>query len=224
MAKGVKQWQMEYDGSIQQYPIQPGERWECQYGKLMLNDLYTGLPEFMLAADAVYSDPPWNVGNENAFRTKAGITARSPGYTQFLEAFWRAIDMIEPHTCFLLIGKGPADVMQREMEKRWPLVQRWPAFYYRTKPCIWMRGADHPTAQDYAGLDSTDAIAKMCAREPFTCIADPCMGRGGLAAKSFVYKRQFVGCELNRFRLAVTIAKLARIGAAWNVQKSESAA
>ena len=67
----------EYDGSIKKYPIAPGEVWEQEGNKVAINDIFDGLPAFMKEADLVFIDPPWNLGNANAFVTKAaGLITR----------------------------------------------------------------------------------------------------------------------------------------------------
>jgi hypothetical protein len=217
----AKTW--DYDGSIHRFPLQPGELWSCQSGpsatgRVMVNDLYRGLPDFMAAADCLFVDPPWNRSNENSFRTKArghGVRGRSVSFTGFLDALFRGIERIAPQTCFIEMGFENAASIRSRLEARWPHVQVWPVTYYRRQPCLLLRGGAAPSAVDYARLDELEAIALICRSEPFQVIGDICMGRGTVGIEAFKRRRAFVGTELNPARLAVMVNRIHSLGGEW---------
>lgn len=211
----MSQWR--YDGSIDRFPLKPGELWTCQHGSLMVNDLYDGLPAFMRAADCVFVDPPWNAGNENSFRTKAGLAHNPAGFTRFLDMLFSRLDAIAPETCFVEIGKQNVAMVEERLAARFAHLTRYPSTYYRKHPCFVVRAAQTPPAIDYSDLDEADIIARICAEEPFSMIADPCMGRGLVGFNAFRRQRQFRGTELNPARLAVLVNKIHAIGGEWYV-------
>jgi hypothetical protein len=208
----AKTW--TYDGSIEKWPIKPGERWSCQGGTVMVNDLYRGLPDFM-RADLIFVDPPWNVGNENSFRTKAQLADRSPGFSKFLDALFVALDQVGPSTCFMAIGKQYVAEIETRLRQRFPVLHTYAIVYYRKHPCFMVRGGQASPVIDYTGMDENDAVARICREESFACVADICMGRGTVGVEAFRNRRQFVGTELNPARLAVMINKISEMGGAW---------
>jgi hypothetical protein len=204
-----------YDGSIHRWPIKPGEQWSCQHGTVMVNDLYAGLPDFMREADCVFVDPPWNLGNENSFRTKAQIAERSQSFTAFLDALFAAIDTIGPRTCFIEMGRQNVREVEQRLSHRFAHVHAYRTTYYGKKPCYVLRGGAGRGLRDYSDMDEIEVIAGICRDEPFNCIADICMGRGEVGVEAFRNGRRFVGTDLNRNRLAVMINRIAEIGGVW---------
>ena len=94
----------EYDGSIKKYPIAPGEVWEQEGNKVAINDIFDGLPAFMKEADLVFIDPPWNLGNANAFVTKAGRTDYKDDFVRFYKKVFERLSEINPETAYIEIG------------------------------------------------------------------------------------------------------------------------
>lgn len=207
----------EYDGSIHRFPLQPGELWTCQLGQVMVRDLYDGLPGFMREADCIFVDPPWNAGNENSFRTKAGLAHNPAGFTRFVDMLFSRIEEIAPETCFVEIGKQNVAVIEARLGARYPHLTRYPSTYYRKHACFVVRAGQRPPSVDYSDLDELDVIARICAAEPFKVIADLCMGRGTVGFNAFRRGRQFCGTELNPARLAVLVNKIHAIGGDWYV-------
>jgi hypothetical protein len=197
--------------------VKAGERWSCQHGSVAIADLYKGLPAFVRQADCLFVDPPWNLSNENAFRTKAKIAERSASYTAFLDALFAAIDNVAPKVCFIEIGKQALTTIEQRLGARYAHVATFPTTYYKKHPCFVVRAGAGPGRHDYTGMDEIDAIARICRDEPFDCIGDLCMGRGEVGVEAFRNTRRFVGTELNPNRLAVMINRVAELGGVWNV-------
>jgi len=206
-----------YDGSIDRWPLQPGQLWTCEHGKVMVRDLYAGLPTFMCEADCVFTDPPWNLGNENSFRTKAGFEHHKGAFSDFLGMVFACIRSINPATCFVEMGKQNVGFVEHALRRRYPHVTTYPATYYRRHPCFVVRSGRRQSAFNYAGLDALAIIAEICRRESFDVIADPCMGRGTVGIEAFRNGRQFRGTELNPARLAVMVNKIHDLGGQWHV-------
>lgn len=206
-----------YDGSIDRFPLEPGELWTCQHGKLMVRDLYAGLPSFMAEADCIFVDPPWNAGNENSFRTKAQLPHNRSGFERFLDMLFSRLDAIAPKTCFIEIGRQNVGAIEQRLAARFDYLTRYPSTYYRKHPCFVLRAGRRPPTIDYSGLDEADVIARICAEEYFEVIADPCMGRGLVGLHAFANKRQFRGTELSPARLAVLVNKIHDLGGQWYV-------
>jgi len=61
-----------YGDSWEKFPIQPGQVWGVGDSRVSVHNLFNPLPGFMLRADCLFMDPPWNLGNLNSFYTKAG--------------------------------------------------------------------------------------------------------------------------------------------------------
>jgi hypothetical protein len=207
----------DYDGSIRQFPVKPGELWECQRGKLMARDLYDGLPDFMRAADCIFTDPPYNAALENGFRTKAGRPKNTLGFSRFLDVLFGRIEDLAPRTCFVEIGAEQVDRIAGRLCILYPCVDTYPATYYGKHPCFVVRGGQDEGSPRYAGMDEADIIAEVCRCEAFTTIADLCMGRGAVGRAAWAAGRRFVGTELNPARIAVLINHLHGKGAAWHV-------
>jgi len=207
----------KYDGSIDRFPLKPGELWECGLGRVMVGDIYAGLPDFMTAGDCVFVDPPYNAALENGFRTKAKLPPNPDGFGRFLDALFGRIDAIRPQTCFVEIGKQHVEDVVARLERRFATVESWTATYYKRNPCFVVRGGAGPSAFNYAGLDEQDIISLICEREPFTRIADPCMGRGAVGLAAYKAGRSFCGTELNPARLAVLVRRIHDLGGAWRV-------
>lgn len=207
----------EYDGSIHVWPMKSDDLWACEYGKLMVNDIYNGLPNFMLDADCVFCDPPYNLGQENSYRTKAKEATKSNSCAGFLDALFAGIDQISPSACFIEIGKQNLCEIETRISKRFDYVDVYDSTYYRRQTCYIVRGGKFKASQDYSGYDEEEVIGRICAQEPFNVIADPCMGRGLLAVKAFEHKRNFVGTELNPARLAVAVNNIYKKGGVWQV-------
>lgn len=216
----TKKW--NYGGAHDRYPIEENEVWSVDgdKGKLKVHDIYNPLPDFMKEADMVIVDPPWNLANLNTFYTKADKRGEHKNtYNEFYKQLFKQIDVINPEVLYTEIGKQNVNNFVEEFKKRFPYVQTWKITYYRKHPCYFVRGSKHgPTEFDYEGWDEWDAILKALEIEDYNCVADLCMGRGLVAVGAYDNGKRFVGTELNKKRLAVTIEKIAKKGGNWTTE------
>lgn len=207
-----------YGNSWEKYPIQAGEVWaeSKTASRVAVWDLFDGLLDFMMEADLVYTDPPWDTGNIRSFYTKAGLDDR-PTFEDFAVVLFDRIGEIGAPVCYLEIGRRNLDLFVAEMGEIYPIVQSWPVTYYGKHPSFLVRGGQEPTDFDFSGLDDMHTPRLAMENEKFESAADLCLGRGLVAITAFNLGRQFVGTELNPRRLACAIDKVAKKGGQWRI-------
>lgn len=202
-----------YGGSWERYPIEPGQIWRAGTGTVAVNNLFAGMPEFMLKADCIFVDPPWNLGNVNTFYNKAEQSDRVSSFELFTNALFAAVRQIDPDTIYIEMGDQNIKVYEAHLRELFPFQQTWAVKYYNKHPCNIVRASKKGlTGIDYTGLDELKVIADLAKRESYQTIGDICMGRGALGREAFAAGRPFVGTELNKRRLAVMIDKIAQKG------------
>jgi len=200
-----------YGDSWEKYPIEDNEAWRVGNGRVAVANLFEPLPDFMLEADLLFIDPPWNCGNVNSFYTKAGRTDYISDFNLFINAMFRRIQDIKPETIYIEMGNQYADQVYGLLPL--PNKQRWPVTYYKKHLTNLLRCSNHgPTTLDFTGMDEADCIKVIAKKERYSIIGDMCMGRGlvGIAAQR--NGRSFVGTELNKRRLACLIEAVAKLG------------
>lgn len=204
-AQAAPRW--EYGGAYKRHDMHGVI--ECGTGKVQVHDLFDGLPEFMLGADCVFTDPPCSTGNLRSFYTKADMPDARGTYEEFLAALFSAIDAIRPKWLYIEVFAGNRAAVEAECRKRYAEVEVDESGYYHkaANRCWIVRcgGAPRPPAK----LDEEDYIAWVCANVPFGRIADPCMGRGLVGYHANLNGKPFVGTELNTKRLAVLLDRIA---------------
>lgn len=200
-----------YGDAWERFPIEPGQVWGVGDSRVAIHDVFDPLPGFMLAAELLYVDPPWNAGNINAFYTKAGLSHIYRRYEHFVAVFFERIREINPRVCYLEMGRQHADWIYSLLP--FPHRQRWPVTYYRTQPCWLFRGSlDGPVDHDFTGIDEARIPAIVARLEPAGVIGDLCMGRGLTGLAAYRAGKTFVGTELNARRLACLLAAIAKLG------------
>ncbi|MDD3984108.1 MAG: hypothetical protein WC119_07380 [Synergistaceae bacterium] len=204
-----------YGDSWEKYSIEAGQLWRAGESQVAAHDLFDGLPDYMLEADLIYTDSPWNTGNINSFYTKAGID-ESRTFEEFTKVLFHHIAAIAPVVCYLEIGKQNVELFKEAMADQYKAVQTWQVTYYRKKPSYLVRGSQTPTSFDFSGYDDMDTPILAMQHENFNCVADLCMGRGLTGISAYKLGKKFVGTELNKRRLAVLIDKTTQMGAMWS--------
>jgi DNA modification methylase len=205
----------KYGDSWERFPIELGQTWcdETTGSKVTVCDLRNGIPDYMLKADMIYCDPPWNQANVNCFYTKAGITDNYVDrFDQFYDALFHCIGRIAPKCCYLEIGRQNKTVFIEELAKLFPVVQQWPITYYRKNLCYLLRGGHKRQHYDFAGIDDIKTPQLAVEVEPTQTVADLCTGQGLTPVAAFNNDKRFVGTELNKRRLAVAIDRVNKLG------------
>lgn len=202
-----------YGESWEHYPIEEGEIWQAGTGVVAVHNLFNPLPKFLKKADALFIDPPWNLGNVNSFYTKAGRTDYLYEYRKFADRLFACIAEIRPRICYLEIGEAEATNFKMRLHPLFRCVDAWNVTYYKRHPCILLKGSEWPhTGTNFEGIDEAECIKIITKEEDYECIGDLCMGRGLVGFHAFKAGRSFVGTELNKRRLAVLLADIAKAG------------
>lgn len=180
-------------------------------GTVRVHDLFNPLPAFMKEADVVFCDPPCSKANINSFYAKAELEERKDDYASFHDRFWQVIDEIAPKTVFIEVFKSNKQKFIEECAKRFANIEVHQSMYYNLpKNKCWIIQASNEPLQDL-GIDDIDeekVIETICRKVEYSCIADPCMGKGLVAFYSNKYGKRFVGTELSKYRLAVCLERV----------------
>ncbi|MFW5760207.1 MAG: GNAT family N-acetyltransferase [Cyclobacteriaceae bacterium] len=205
----------KYGDSWERFPIEPGEVWGTNNGSYVaVNDLFSGLPDFMYDADMVFIDPPWNAGNMNTFYTKAELEYPHKKYIEFIDKVFEHIVRMIARVTYIEIGKQNVEIVEKKMQGIYTHVERFESTYYKKHPCFVVRGSlDDKSPYDYNGVDEAEIIKIACEKEIYNCVGDFCMGRGLVGRAAYRNKKRFVGAELNKRRLAVLLDNLYKDGA-----------
>lgn len=178
-------------------------------------DWTVSLPNFMLSADTVFVDPPWNMGNVNTFYTKAGLPHAEGNFMGFSRHFWMRLDEIEPRHLFIEMGKEYLGWYLEQARSRYKYVTFYNSTYYRKteNKCYVIHATNDPKRRRYADLedlDESDIIAWICKNHDYQYIGDLCMGTGLVGKGAYLNARRFVGTELNPKRLALLVDFIAK--------------
>lgn len=179
-----------------------------------VHNIFDPLPDFMLATDLIFVDPPWNLGNLNTFYTKAERTDYQNNFTVFYKRLFKCIAEISPATCYIEVGKERLSEFIQEMKAIYKHVTFFNSTYYHKKNnlCYVIRGSTKRKKISLDYMDEEDIIEWICENEDYVCIGDLCMGRGLVGLNAYKNGRKFVGTELNHKRLSVLLDSLANKG------------
>ncbi len=203
-----------YGGACERHTI-AGQRVTFADGSIVQpHNLFDRLPDYMLSADLLFVDPPWNVGNINSFYTKAGRDDHQESFDPFASRLFDAIGRIKPKVCYLEVGKEHLADFITGLRYLYGNVTFYNSTYYHKKEnlCYVVRGSSKRKKLPLDGLDEEHIIEWICANEDYSCIGDLCMGRGLVGLNAHANGRRFVGTELNHKRLAVLVEKLSKKG------------
>lgn len=205
-----------YGNAWEEFPIEPGEVWGIagNGSRVAVHNIFDPLPPFMLKADLLIIDPPWNLGNINSFYTKAGRTDHLSDFAKFTDVLFQRIGEIGAQTVYIEIGRQNVDDFYSRLEELYPHLQRWDVVYYRKHPTCLIRGSEAgPVDYDFTGIDEAKCIKIIAQIEQYCTLGDLCMGQGLVGLAAFLAGKSFVGTELNKRRLANLLQKLAKKGA-----------
>lgn len=204
-------WQ--YGNSWEKYPIEEGQVWGLENGsRVAVHNIFNPLPSFMLEADLIFVDPPWNLGNVNSFYTKAGRSDYLNSFGQFETVLFERLAQIAPETVFVEIGNQNNQNWFTRLAAMYPYCQTKPVTYYKKHPTNIIRASLTPAGWDYEGLDEATVISMVAQKENYRVMGDLCMGRGLVGLAAFKAHKPFVGTELNKRRLACLLAEVAKNG------------
>jgi len=169
----------------------------------------------------VYSDPPWNPGNEKWWRRHADVEPPD-SYDALLDAWCSCVTECRPAHIFCehsAIPRHRAMMMaaiERCREWTLPLQIEWTVYYGSPKrPNVLLHFGTSLIATDPAGM-SGEAMTLTAlvglGYPPGVTIADPCIGKGMVSRLAHKLGWNCVGTELNPKRLDRTIEWLLKHG------------
>lgn len=214
----VSRW--DYGGAYERHPVWGVVTFEGG-SKIKAHDLFEPLPAFMLEADLLFVDPPWNLGNLNSFYTKAGRADYQQSFERFYRRLFQCIAEIGPRTCYLEVGKQYLAEFMLEAKKLFRHVTFYNSTYYHHQEnlCYVIRAAGQHQKLPLDGMDEERIIEWVCAHEHYACIGDLCMGRGLVGLNAYCHGKRFVGTDLNAKRLSVLVERLAKAGGRYTQAK-----
>ena len=181
-------------------------------GLVQVHNIFDELPDFMKAADFLFSDPPCSMSNINSFYTKANRSDYQTSYEPFVNRFWQVVDEIKPRVVAIEIFRSNSAAMVSEGIKRYEHFRVYNSTYYHNKKnrCQIVIFSDDvkKTLYPIEEMDEQDIIEYLCSNAEYNCIADPCMGQGLVGFYANKANKRFVGTELNEKRLAVLIERI----------------
>ena len=219
----MKLAEWNYGNAIERHPIQEGQTAIFDNGSMVkVHNIFDPLPNIMLNADLIFVDPPWNLGNLNAFYTKADRTDYQDSFEKFYKRLFECIAEISPKTCYIEVGKEYLAEFNVEAKRIYKHVTFYNSSYYHRKEniCYVIRaGKRKKLPLDY--MDEEDIIEWICANEEYDCIGDLCMGRGLVGLNAYKNGKRFVGTELNPKRLAVLLERITDLGGKYQIMEGE---
>lgn len=215
-----------YGGAYKRHPIEEGETAIFDNGSMVkVHNIFDPLPNIMLNADLIFVDPPWNLGNLNSFYTKADRKDYQDNFKDFYIRLFECIQKINPHTCYIEVGKDYLAEFIMELKKQFKYIKFYNSTYYHNKDnlCYVIRASNKYRRKklplDY--MDEEDIIKWVCENEDYQCIGDLCMGQGLVGINAYQNGKRFVGTELNKKRLAVLIEEIVKLGGSYNIVRSD---
>ena len=174
-----------------------------------------------LDVQIVYSDPPWNPGNEKYWRNYASAV-ETRGYEELLDAWCACAVACAPEHIFVEQSVNPAHKgMLLHAIKRcdgWtlPLLEEWEVIYGSPKrPNALLHFGRKRITTDPTGMHGNPMVRTVfqgLKLAPAAAVADPCMGLGTTARMAHEFGLSCIGTELNAARLDRTIGMLTKLG------------
>lgn len=205
--------------------------------RLAVADLLAGAGAALIAeadgpTDIVYSDPPWNPGNEKWWRRHAGVEPPER-YEALLDAWCACVANLAPQHVFCEQSVNPrhralfTDAVSRCDAWTLPLLEEWTVYYGSpgSRSCVRPNVLLHFGAQ-HLPTDPSGLRGEGMTRRVFEGlmmlghtlpahrgeIVDPCMGKGMTSRMAAEFGCDCLGTELNPKRLDYTIRWLMRHG------------
>lgn len=196
-----------------------------QRQRLSVGDLTNGgCKQLALMLDGpisiVYSDPPWNPGNETYWRTRAG--AEPGNYSLFLEAWLDAVIMcrgLEHVFCEQSVNDQHRALFLDAVKRQrgfLPLIEEWEIVYSaQRRPNRLLHFGATPISTDPSGMHGdpmTKRVFEGLGQTQGMTVLDPCTGKGTTSRMAHWFGMNFVGLDLNAHRLDHTINWLRKQG------------
>lgn len=177
----------------------------------------------------VYSDPPWNPGNEKYWRRHASASGTS-GYDNFLDSWFEIVSLFvdcggrhifAEQSVIPKHRKMFIDAMDRS-GLAVPLLNEYTVHYGSPgsascrRPNTLFHFGDVPITTDPSGMHGEPMTIRVCAgiedKPPGSTVIDPCIGKGMTSRMAHYFGWNCIGTELNPKRLSKTVGWLERQG------------
>jgi len=180
---------------------------------IAVHDIFDPLPSFMLRADTLFVDVPYNQALLTNFSNREGARISQDNTVDFHDFTNRlgvCIREIAPAHCFVEVGKEALADFIYLLRDIYQYTTFYNATYYRQakNKCYVIHATNEYKRRRYQELedmDESDIVAWLCANHQFTCIGDLCMGEGLVGKHAFLNGKAFVGIDINPVRLQVLI-------------------
>jgi len=202
---------MSYGDYWETYPIEKGDIWTLGESRISVCDITEYFPRYMLDADMIYCDPPWDLSKVNFFNIKSGRECMNK-FDEFFIPLFTHIEKIGAKVCYLETGNKNLRLFVEQLSRIYPIVQVWDILYYKKNPCHLVRGGYSVSEYDFSGMDDEVTPWKTIEYENPYKVADFCTGRGLTALAALMNGKVFLGTELNKRKLAILIHKSKKIG------------
>ena len=178
---------------------------------LKVHDIFGVIPHFMLQADTIFSDIPYNQSQLSNYSNRPGVYLspyNTKKFADFTNHFFYYVVQIEPTTLFIETGKEALPDFLITARGLFKYVTFYNATYYhqpQNKSYI-IHATNDFKRRRYAELedmDEAEAIAWICNNHPYKCIGDLCMGQGLVGKHAYLAGKRFVGIDINPARLQV---------------------
>ena len=148
---------------------------------------------------------------------KASLEKRGD-FTDFYYRLLQCFSLISPRMICMEVGKPQSSLWQAGLgEIGYSNIIVKDSFYYGNKnnKCdiiVAVKAEDvvPEILQNMPFVDEEKVIDYICKNVSYSCIGDPCMGKGLVAYYSNKYGKKFVGTELNYKRLAVCCERVTK--------------
>lgn len=198
---------------------------------LAVADLLDDAPELLARmsptpVSVVYSDPPWNPGNEKWWRRHAGA-APPVSYDHLLDAWCGVAAALRPEHVFCEQSINDhhramfVDAVERCDVWRLPLLEEWTVYYGSPggrscqRPNRLLHYGHRTITTDPTGMAGVAMTRRVFEGIPLPAgitVADPCMGKGMTSRLAHERGWNVIGTELNPKRLDYAISWLVRQG------------
>lgn len=186
------------------YPVNPGETWALLKHTFACRSLLDG--GIRLDVDLVYTDPPWQQGNVNAFRTKAGLPHADH---HWLDLYRRVVELAAGAPLWLEGGRKQAAQVRTVLPG--PIIATFDITYYRKHPCVLHYSGPVPPPCDPTGLDDEHTPGFVLSSYPAGVVADLCAGRGLTSRCAHRRGWRSINVELNPKRTSAALSRLADV-------------
>ena len=214
----MKKYEYRNDGGLK-YPVDYGDLWKCDNSLIGCYDIDNGEAIKFFSnnggADIAYIDPPWNQGNANTFRGKAGLT-QNVNFQNLLENIMDILKLVR-RDVFIEMGIKSEATLHRIIEQNGgSVINRFDTKYYRTKNSTLTHCAfneKYADIPDFTGIwdRKIPPIAIEATSKQGETVLDCCLGLGLTLRSAVILKRKFIGTELSPNRVSASLDSIFKI-------------